>query len=452
MKAVLKTLLAAMILLLCACSQEGGLAEVKLNLSTQAKDLTVGSADVPSIFEYKASSAENPGTWTRIQGGQSQVVLEGLKPGSWTFEGRAYTSSNVLMYEGSAAVTLKNNVQNSVTVNMNRTNITSGGTGTLSLSVQTPLCRNRASETLQIKYRPAGSENYSSRLLTTGEKSGDMKVWSTNINSISAGTYEVVVVLLYNQAEVLGRTFTADIKSGKNCSVTGTLDGGPSATTYTIELQLADLITLAENENCTKVITGLTDGFTGQDITSDIIDKGGKYYLKYCSKNRIDAGDNLSTFGIQTEQYDCASDPEATILCSKEFIMVTAACTSLPSSDWFKATRKNWEDLPRVRTMYVNKNLTGDSSISGVVNLTRLIIGNNVTSITGRAAISNTNSLPVLSIPSGVTELANKAIRVGDGPVDMKIYCSLSAEDVAKISKLDSQTVYTTGPLPISQL
>jgi hypothetical protein len=102
--------------------------------------------------------------------------------------------------------------------------------------------------------------------------------------------------------------------------------------------------------------------------------------------------------------------------------------------------------------MYVNKNLTGNNSISGVVNLTRLIIGNNVTQITGKNAISNTNSLPVLSIPSSVTDLANKAIKVADGPSDMHIYCSLSEADLEKISRLSTQVVHTTGPLPISQL
>jgi hypothetical protein len=296
MKAVLKILLAAMLILLCACSQEGGLADVTLNLSTEAKDLNVGSSDVPSIFEYRAYTSGEAGGWTRIQGGQSQVALSGMKPGYWTFEGRAYSSSNVLLYEGSTGVVIKNDVQNSVTVDMRRTNISSSGTGTLSLSVQTPLCRDRTSESLQIKYRLAGTENYSSRLLTSATVSGDNRQWSTSINSVPAGIYEVIVVLLNNQKEVLGRTFTADIRSGKTCSVSGTLDGGASSTTYTITLHMTDIITLAENEHTTKVITGLTDSFTGQSVDAAVIDKGGTYQLKYCSKSAIEAGDKLSTF------------------------------------------------------------------------------------------------------------------------------------------------------------
>ena len=452
MKAVLKTILAAMFFLLCACSQEGGLVDVKLNLSTEAKDLTVSSLDVPSVFEYRAYTTGETGTWTSIQGGQTQVVLNGFKPGFWTFEGRAYSSSNVLLYEGSCGVVLQNGVQNSVTISMRRTNITSSGTGTLSLTVQTPMCRDRTSESLQIKYRPVGTENYSSRLLTTYGTSGDMRAWTTSINSIPAGTYEVIVVLLNNQTEILGRAFAADIKAGKTCSVSGTLDGGPDTTTYTIELQLADIITLAENENCTKVITGLTDTFTGQDIDAAVIDKGGKYLLKYCSKNSIEAGDKLSTFGIQMELYDCATDPNADILCSKEFIMVTKDCTSLPSEAWFQTEYRSWSRLPVVRTMYVNKNLTGDYSISGVVHLTRLIIGNNVTTITGSGAICNTNALTVLSIPSSVTELGMYSIRVADGPESLAIYCSLSVSNVSKILKLPNQVVHTTGALPVSQL
>ena len=452
MKAVLKTILAAMLLLLCACSQEGGLADVKLDLATEAKDLTVSSAYVPSVFEYRAYESGNPGEWIRLQDGQSQVFLDGFKLGYWTFEGRAYSSSNVLMYEGSAGVFLKNDVQNSVTVNMVRTNITSSGTGTLSLSVQTPLCRDRTSESLQIKYRRAGTESYSSRLLATAETGAEMKTWTTSINSISAGIYEVIVVLLNNQTEVLGRTFTADIRSGKTCSVSGVLDGGPSSTTYTIQLYLADIITLAENENCTRAITGLIDGFTGQDIDAAVIDKGGRYLLKYCSKSSIEPGDKLSTFGIQMELYDCANDPDADILCTKEFIMVTNACTSLPASDWFNTDYRSYSELPVVRTLYVNKNLTGSYTISGVVHLTRLIIGNNVTQITGKSAIANTNSLSVLSIPSSVTQLGNNSIKVADGPSNMNIYCSLSSTEAAKIVKLSSQVVHTTGPLPISQL
>ena len=454
MKAALKIAIGVILLLAVSCSQEGNVTGVSLNLVTGAKDLSVSSVDVPSVFEYRASSSLEEGEWIQLQSGQSSVNLDGFMPGYWTFEGRAYSSGNVLLYEGSAGVTLKKGVQNSVTVSLRRSNISSGGTGTLSLSVRTPLCRDRSAEMLQIKYRLAGTESYSSRLLTSGEMSlsGNLKTWTTSLNSLPSGIYEVVVILVDDSNEVLGRAFTADIRSGKTCTVSGTLDGGPDSTTYTIELQLADLITLAENENCTKVITGLTDSFTGQDIDAAVINKGGRYQLKYCSKSSISSTDNLSTFGIQPELYDLGSDPQANVLCSHEFLMITNDCTELPSGDWFNTEYKDWDDLPQVRTLYVNKDLTGDDSISGVVHLTRLIIGNNVTRITGNGAISNTNSLPLLSIPSSVTEVGKKAIKVMDGPSDMHIYCSLSSENAAKIMKTSSQTLHTDGALPISQL
>jgi hypothetical protein len=215
---------------------------------------------------------------------------------------------------------------------------------------------------------------------------------------------------------------------------------------------MTDIITLAENEHTTKVITGLTDSFTGQSVDAAVIDKGGTYQLKYCSKSAIEAGDKLSTFGITMDLYDCSTDPGATILCTKEFIMVTNTCTSLPATDWFNADYKSGDELPVVRTMYVNVDLTGDYSISGIAHLTRLIIGQNVTKITGKSAISKTYALPLLSIPTNVTEIGNRSIKVVDGPTTLKVYCSLSAEDVAKIVKSANQVIYTTGPLPISQL
>lgn len=454
MKAALKVLIGAVLLLAVSCSQEGNVAGVTLELVTGAKDLSVSSSDVPSVFEYRAYSGNGQREWTALPSGQSSVSLDCFMPGYWIFEGRAYSSGNVLLYEGSAGVTLRKGVQNSVTVSLGRTNISSGGTGTLSLSVQTPVCRDRTSEMLQIKYRLAGTENYSSRLLTSGEmpQSGNLKTWTTSLNSLPAGIYEVLVVLVNNSTEVLGRAFTADVRSGKTCTVSGTLDGGADCTTYTIEIRLADLITLAENENCTKVITGLTDGFTGQDIDEAVINKGGKYQLRYCSKSSISPTDSLSTFGIQAEYYDFASDPQADVLCSHRFLMITNDCTELPSSRWFNDEYKSGDALPQVRTLYVNKDLTGNYSISGVIHLTRLIIGNNVTRITGRSAINNTNSLSVLSIPSSVTEVGNKSIRVMDGPSTMHIYCSLSSENAAKIMKSSSQTLHTDGALPISQL
>lgn len=221
--------------------------------------------------------------------------------------------------------------------------------------------------------------------------------------------------------------------------------------TYDVVLTIADLITLAENENCTKVIVGLTDSTNGADIAAAMINKGSTYTLRNRIKSSIESNDSLSTFGITTELYDFTNDSNRVILSSKEFIMITNDCTVLPSDNWFKSAFKPWEDLPKVRTMYVNKNLTGNYSISGVVNLTRLILGNDITQITGKGAISNTNSLPELSIPSGVTQLGDKSIRVNDGPSDMHIYCSLSSADVAKLLIGLSQTVHTTGPKPISQ-
>jgi len=454
MKAALRVLIGVFLLLATSCSQEGGLAGVTLELVTGAKDLSVSAGEVPAVFEYRAYSSHEQGQWTPIQYGQSSVNLDGFMPGYWTFEGRAYSSDNVLLYEGSAGVMLTQGVQNSVTISLQRANISSSGTGTLSLSVKTPVCRDRASEMLQIKYRLAGTENYSSRLLTSGEmpQSGNLKTWTTSLNSLPCGVYEVLVVLVYNSTEVLGRAFTADIRAGKTCTVSGTLDGGPDCTTYTIELQLADLITLAENENCTKVITGLTDSFTGQDITAAVINKGGRYQLRYCGKSSISSTDKLSTFGIQPELYDLSSDPGADVLCSYEFLMITNDCTELPSEDWFNTEFKSGDELPQVRTLYVNRNLTGDYVISGVIRLTRLVIGNNVTRITGKSAISNTNSLSVLSIPSSVTEVGNKSIKVSDGPSTMHIYCSLSSENAAKINKTSSQTLHTDGALPVSQL
>ena len=455
MKAALKLLIGMFLLMVVSsCSQEGNITGVSLELVTESKDLTVSAVDVPSVFEYRACSSLEQGEWTQLQSGQSSVNLDGFMPGYWTFEGRAYSSANVLLYEGSAGVTLMKGVQNSVTVSLRRTNISSSGTGTLSLSVRTPVSRDRASEMLQIKYRLAGTESYSSRLLTTGEmpQTGNLKTWATSLNSLPAGIYEVVVVLLEDSKEVLGRAFTADIRSGKTCTVSGTLDGGPDSTTYTIELQLADLITLAENENCTKVITGLTDSFTGQDITAAVIDKGGRYQLKYCSKSSISPTDSLSTFGIEPALYDLGSDPQANVLCSYEFLMITNDCTELPADDWFNTEYKGWDALPHVKTLYVNKNLTGDYVISGVVRLTRLIIGSDVTKITGDSAICDTNVLPLLSIPSSVTEVGTGSIKVMDGPSSMHIYCSLSSANAAKIMKSSAQTLHTDGTLPISQL
>ncbi len=452
MKAKIMLFLSVFLLVFASCSQDNT-AALTLNLAAQTKDLTVSTDEVPKVFEYRMSSANEQGNWVRLEAGQSSVFLGGLMPGYWVFDGRAYSDSNILLYEGSAGITLRKDLQNSVTVNLKRVNINAGGTGTVSMSIKTPISRSRTSETLQVRYRLSGSENYLTRTVSSAEVSMDAgtKTWNVSLNSLTSGMYEVVVSLLNNQSEALGRAFVADVRAGRTCTVSGTLDGGAGPQTYTISLSLADIITLAENENCTKVITGLTDSFTGQDIDAAVIDKGGRYQMRFCSKSSIGPDDSLSTFGITTELYDFTNDSNAVILSSKEFIMITNDCTVLPSDNWFKSAFKPWEDLPKVRTMYVNKNLTGNYSISGVVNLTRLILGNDITQITGKGAISNTNSLPELSIPSGVTQLGDKSIRVNDGPSDMHIYCSLSSADVAKLLIGLSQTVHTTGPKPISQ-
>ena len=454
MKAKLVLFLSVLLLVVAvSCSGEDDTASLTLNLSAQTKDLTVSTDAVPSVFEYRMSFANEQSNWVRLDPGQSSVFLEGLMPGYWVFDGRAYSNSNILLYEGSVGITLSKNFQDSVTVNLKRVNINSGGTGTVSMTIKTPISRSRTSETLQVKYRLAGSDNYQSRTVSSAEVSMDSgtKTWSVSLNSLTSGVYEVVVSLLNNQTEALGKAFVADVRPGGNCTISGTLDGGASPQTYTISLSLADLISLAENENCTKVITGLTDSFTGQDIDAAVIDKGGNYQMRFCNKSSIGPNDKLSTFGITTELYDFSNDPDAVTLCSKEFIMITNDCNVLPAESWFKPAYKAWDDLPKVRTMYVNKNLTGNYSISGVVHLTRLILGNDMTQITGRAAISNTNSLPELSIPSGITQLGDKSIRVSDGPINMNIYCSLSSTDAAKIVKISTQTIHTTGPKPISQ-
>lgn len=453
MRTRITVLLILFLLSAVSCSQDKGFSEVTLNLVTGEKDLSVSMDSAPEVFEYRISSNQTQGDWVRLGEGQSSTVLGGIRAGQWVFEGRAYSSSNVLMYEGSAAVMIGQGNNNNVSLYLRRTNVSSAGTGNLSFTITTPVSRNRTSETLQIKYRLVGTENYSFRVLPSPEipQEGNLKTWTAGLNTIPAGFYEVVVTLLNNQTEVLGRAFVADVRPGRTCTVTGKLDGGTGPESYTIELTLADLITLAENENCTKVITGLTDGFTGQDIDAAVINKGGTYQLRFCSRSSIGETDSLSTFGILTELYDFTNDSDRSVLSSKEFIMITNDCTVLPSENWFQPGYKPADQLPKVRTMYVNKNLTGNFSISGVINLTRLILGNDMTAITGKAAISNTNSLPELSIPAGITELGDKAIRLADGPANMQIYCSLSSEDVAKIFRSSGQTVHTTGPRPISE-
>ena len=453
MKAKVMLFTAVLLLVAASCSQESGTASLTLNLASQTKDLSVSTDALPAVFEYRMSSAKEQGSWVRLDSGQNSVFLDGLMPGYWIFDGRAYSNSNVLLYEGSAGITLRNDFENSITVNLKRVNINSGGTGTISMTIKTPINRSRTSESLQVKYRLAGSDNYQTRIAPSAEVSMEAgtKTWSVSLNSLTGGVYEVVVSLLNNQTEALGKAFVADVRPGGICTINGTLDGGVEPQTYTISLSLADLITLAENENCTKVITGLTDSFTGQDITSAVIDKGGRYQMRFCGRSSIGPDDSLSTYGITTELYDFSNDPNEKIICSKEFIMITNDCTVLPAENWFKPFYKTWDDLPQVRTMYVNKNLTGDYSLAGVVHLTRLILGYDITQITGRGAISNTNSLPELSIPSSVTQLGEKAIKVVDGPSDLKVYCSLSSANVAKILKASSQTIYTTGPKPISQ-
>lgn len=454
MKAKITLLLSVLLIVFASCSQEDNTASLTLNLAAQTKALSVSTDQAPAVFEYRMSTANEEGNWVRLEAGQSSVFLEGLMPGYWVFDGRAYSASNILLYEGSAGITLRKELQNSVTVNLKRVSINSGGTGTVSMTIKTPISRSRTSEMLQVKYRLVGSDNYLTRTVSSAEVSMDegTKTWNLSLNSLTGGMYEVVVCLLNNQTEALGKAFVAEVRPGRTCTVSGTLDGGEDPQTYTISLSLADLITLAENENCTKVITGLTDSFTGQDIDAAVIDKGGKYQMRFCSKSAIGPNDSLSTYGITTELYDdFTNDTNMVILSSKEFIMITNDCTVLPSENWFKPGFKPWDELPKVRTMYVNKNLTGNYSISGVVHLTRLILGNDITKITGRGAISNTNSLPELSIPSSVTEMGEKAIKVADGPENMHIYCSLSSTDVAKILKGPNQTVHTTGPKPISQ-
>lgn len=439
--------IAAFLLLvfLVSCADPAGEAGVRLNIETpQIKDLDVPAPQTVSSYRYSARRAGEERPWTDLPLSGGGAELRGLVPGEWTFSVRAYSSSGILLYEGSESTVLRSGSITSVNVVLNR--VYGSGTGKISMSIRTPIVRGRSGESLVINYRRIGEQMYSNRIVSSSTASQGERRWEADLNSLSEGMYELSVSLHGSSGAVLGRTFTTEVRSGKTTSVSGNLDGGVSQDTHPVTLKMSDIITLAENENCTGIIVGLRDTLTGEDIGNALTPLNGTYTLKYCPFSSISPDMSLSSVGIEAQVYTFAGDPDGDTLRTKHFVMITKSCSVLPSrGNWFKGQPYGSDEpqATQVRTLYVNKNVENECALSNLPFLTRLIFGHDMTKITGDDALSQLRVLPVLSIPPNVTQIGEYAVLLYDCFEDMVVHFARSQSQMShvELEKKPRQTV-----------
>jgi len=432
MRKIVFVLLAALILV--SCSQSPEEASVVLSFTeAESKDLSVSSSLAVSRYEYRVDDGSGTSSWTEFfPGSSNSVVLGGYYPGQWTFSVRLLAANGTVVFEGSKSMYLTNGSPNNVVVELRR--VYGSGTGRISFNIETRTSRSRTSETLEVRYRRNGQGSYNSVLLNSVSVSQDYRnrTWTGQTGALTEGVYEVCVNLKSGDESAYGRTFTVEVRSGANVPVSGFLDGGPSEEQVTLNLSFADLIAMAERSNCTKMIVGLRDGLTGEDIAAQIMDQGSYYTMPNCPGTSVGSDWTFSTLGIIPSYYDSTSDPDTVVLRSLEFAMITESCTFGPSNfGWFAGVGKVGDNRSKLKTLYINKDLTTKYAISNLPYLSRLVLGTTFTRITGEQSFSNLPNLYLLSIPPNVTEIGSKTLNLNGFPRTAKILIALDQGSVA---------------------